>query len=267
MNADPHVGAVGGLPPRHVVQLFGLPFDVSTLDETVAEIRHACVSRRRLFLSTANVNFVVHAQRDAAFRQSLFDSDRCVADGAPLVWLSRLLGRALPERVAGADIFEALRRGSSGAPVSVYFFGGPPGVAERACAVLRREQGGVRCVGFDCPGFGDVASMSRPETIARINAAAPDFVVVALGAAKGQAWIQANRHQLDAPVICHLGAVVNFVAGNVSRAPRWVARMGIEWLWRVGQEPALARRYVGDFFALLGLVAAELLHTRRRRTR
>ena len=247
---------------RRVIRLFGLPFDALTLGETVAEIRHACVARRRLFLSTANVNFVVHAQRDPAFRQSLLDSDLCVADGAPIVWISRLLRRPLPERVAGADVFEALRCSRDSVTVSVYLFGGPPGAAERACETLSREKGGVRCVGFECPGYGDVASMSHPDTIARINAAAPDFVVVALGAAKGQAWIQGNRHHLDAPVLCHLGAVVNFVAGNVVRAPPWIARSGFEWLWRVCQEPALARRYLGDFFGLMRLLAAELLKPR-----
>lgn len=268
MNPEPQAGrAAATVSPRCFVNLFGLPFDALTVDQTVARIRHACGTRERLFLSTANVNFVVHAQRDPAFRQSLLDSDLCVADGAPIVWISRLLGRPLPERVAGADVFEALRRGSGSIPVSVYFFGGPPGAAQLACEVLDREGGGVRCVGFECPGFGDVTSMSQPDTIARINAASPDFVVVALGAIKGQAWIQANRMHLKAPVLCHLGAVVNFVAGNVVRAPRWVARSGFEWLWRVGQEPALARRYLGDSFALLRLLAAELLPVRRGPTR
>jgi N-acetylglucosaminyldiphosphoundecaprenol N-acetyl-beta-D-mannosaminyltransferase len=263
-SAETPPGAAESVSPRRVVHLFGLPFDRLTLDETVAAIRRACATRRRLFLSTANVNFVVQAQRDGAFRQSLLDSDLCVADGAPIVWISRLVGRPLPERVAGADVFEALRRGSASAPVRVYFFGGPPGVAERACAALGRERGGIRCVGFESPGFGDVASMSGPDTIARINAAAPDFVVVALGASKGQAWIQANRDRLDATVLCHLGAVVNFVAGSVARAPRWVARSGFEWLWRIAQEPALLRRYLGDAFALLRLVTRELLQARRR---
>ena len=268
MNPEPQAGrAAEAVSARRFVHLFGLPFDALTLAETVAEIRRACVTRRRLFLSTANVNFVVHAQRDPAFRQSLLDSDLCVADGAPIVWISRLLGRPLPERVAGADVFEALRRDGGSTPVSVYLYGGPEGTAERACQMLGRERGGVRCVGFECPGFGDVASMSGPDTIAQINAAMPDFVVVALGAVKGQAWIQANRQQLNAPVLCHLGAVVNFAAGSVVRAPRWIALSGFEWLWRVGQEPALARRYLGDFFALMRLLGAELLQARRGRRR
>lgn len=262
--ALPHAEMVS---PRRIVKLFGLPFDALTLDETVASIRHACVARRRLFVSTANVNFVVNAQRNEDFRQSLLDSDLCVADGAPIVWISRLLGRPLPERVAGADVFDALRRTSGSEPVKVYLFGGPPGVAERACAVLEAEARGVRCVGFEFPGFGDIPSMSSKPTLARINSAAPDFVVVSLGAVKGQAWIRANRDQLDAPVLCHLGAVVNFVAGSVKRAPRWVARSGFEWMWRVGQEPALVRRYVNDLFALLRLIPGELLQVRKSRTR
>ena len=121
------------------------------------------------------------------------------------------------------------------------------------------------CVGFESPGYGDVESMSSPETIQRINAARADFVVVSLGAQKGQAWIVRNRERLSAPVVSHLGAVVNFVAGEVLRAPRWMQRGGMEWAWRILQEPALARRYAKDGFVLFGLVVREVwLRVRRR---
>ena len=249
--------------PRRVVNLFGLPFDALTLDETVAAVRQACAKQRRLFLSTANVNFVVHAQRDPAFRQSLRDSDLCVADGAPIVWISRLLGRPLPERVAGADVFEALRRRDDAAPVSVYLFGGPPGAAERASQVLNDERGGMRCVGYACPGFGSVDSMSTPEILERINRAKPQFVIVALGAVKGQTWIQRNRLRLDAAVISHLGAVVNFAAGRISRAPAWVARTGFEWAWRIAHEPALWRRYAFDGAQFVSLVWREVRRSKK----
>lgn len=245
---------------RKVITLLDLPFDAVTLEETVAIVRHACMARERLFLTTVNVNFVVAAHRDAAFKKSIVDSDLCVADGMPIVWLSRMLGLPLPERVAGADLFDALRR-HPGPPVRVYFFGGPPGVAERAAQVLNSEAGGVSCTGFESPGFGSVESMSTQPIIDRINAAQADFVVVALGAVKGQAWIERNRSRFDAPVVSYLGAVVNFVAGTVPRAPAWLPRMGLEWMWRIAQEPGLLRRYASDGARFIALVLRQV--TRR----
>jgi N-acetylglucosaminyldiphosphoundecaprenol N-acetyl-beta-D-mannosaminyltransferase len=101
--------------------------------------------------------------------------------------------------------------------------------------------------------------MSGEETIARINASGADFVLVALGARKGQAWIERNRSRLAAPVISHLGAVVNFVAGTVNRAPRWMQRSGLEWLWRIREEPGLWRRYWNDGIAFLALLFGRVL--------
>lgn len=254
---------------RRLVSLLGLPFDCITLAQTVDCIRAAAAERTPLFLSTANVNFVVSAQHDAAFRDSLFESQLCVADGTPLVWIARLLRLPLRERVAGADVFQALRE-HAGPPLGVYFFGGPPGVAERACAVLNAEGRGLCCVGYQSPGFGSVESMSTPEQLQHIRAARPDFLVVSLGARKGQAWIRRNRHAIDVPVVSHLGAVVNFVAGAVARAPAWMGAAGIEWCWRIAQEPALWRRYASDGWQLLRLVATQVppqLWRERRRLR
>jgi N-acetylglucosaminyldiphosphoundecaprenol N-acetyl-beta-D-mannosaminyltransferase len=131
--------------------------------------------------------------------------------------------------------------------VSVYFFGGADDSA--ALAQQRLNSAGrpwIRVVGQCSPGFGSIESMSGAAFTDPINAAKPDFVVVALGARKGQAWISRNWPELQAPVISHLGAVVNFTAGTVKRAPRWVQRFGVEWLWRIKEEPALWRRYWGD---------------------
>lgn len=246
---------------RHYVTVAGLPFDVLDTAGTVDRIGVAVRDHRRLFLSTPNLNFLVTAQEDEAFRRSVWASDLSVADGAPVVWLSRWQGTPLPERVAGSTVFEALRQGGAratvGRPIKVYFFGGPPGVAEQACAVLNAELalggGHMQGVGAFCPGFGSVADMSTPELIAAINASGADLLVVSLGAKKGQAWIMHNLDSLEVPVVSHLGAVVNFVAGTVQRAPlRW-QRWGMEWLWRIRQEPALFQRYWSDGQALVRL--------------
>lgn len=254
---------------RDVYCILGLPFDAVSLDEAVDKVRVAAKSKTRLFLSTPNLNFLIASQTDAAFRNSVIHSDLSVADGMPIVWLARLLGVPIRERVAGASVFQALMSSAGTATghaekvssIRVFFFGGPTGVAQAAHekinsgAQLGGPQGlGVTSVGYASPGFGTVEDMSTPAIIQQINASQADFLVVALGAAKGQAWIERNRAALTAPVLSHLGAVVNFVAGNVSRAPVWVQRIGFEWLWRVKEEPSLWRRYLADGKALVGLM-------------
>jgi N-acetylglucosaminyldiphosphoundecaprenol N-acetyl-beta-D-mannosaminyltransferase len=232
------------------------------MPDVAQRVRDAVQSRRRLFLSTPNLNFLITSQSDTAFRASVLDSDLSVADGMPLIWISRLLGTPLPERVTGSGLFERLRDEplpAGHAPIRVYFFGGPPGAAEAAARRLNAHSSSMVCVGHQSPGFGSVEDLSGPETLDRINASGADFLVVALGSIKGQAWLQRNRARLVAPVISHLGAVVNFEAGTVSRAPKWMQDAGLEWLWRVKEEPGLWRRYGRDACALVGLAVTKLL--------
>ena len=242
---------------RDVHCLLGVPVDAVDQQAALGSIRGAAEQGMRCFFSTPNVNFVVASRSDGAFRDSIAHSDLSLADGMPLVWLARLLAVPIPERVAGASLFEALREAAGARPLSVYFFGGAPGAA--AAAAARLDGAKLVCAGHEFPGFGSVEDMSRADTIARINAARPDLLVVALGAHKGQAWIERNRHRLAVPVISHLGAVVDFAAGRRSRAPRWLQAVGLEWLWRVKEEPALWRRYLRDAGVLAGLVFARVL--------
>jgi N-acetylglucosaminyldiphosphoundecaprenol N-acetyl-beta-D-mannosaminyltransferase len=241
---------------RKVHCLLGLPFDTIDTAEAARRIHEAASTSTRCFMSTPNLNFVIASMSDSAFRQSILDSDLVVADGMPLVWMARLLGIPIPERVAGSTVFQRLYP-SAERPIAVYFFGGTEGVAEAACRRLNRVASGLICVGYEFPGFGSIETMSSNEIIDRINQSNTDFVVVALGAKKGQEWIQRNRARLSAPIISHLGAVVNFVAGTLTRAPVWMQSAGLEWFWRIKEEPALWRRYFTD-----GLVLLRLLITR-----
>lgn len=245
---------------RDIYCLLGLPFDAVGMAGAVARVRHAARQRTPCFLSTPNLNFLIACQSDASFRDSVINSDLSIADGMPLVWLARLLGIPIRERVAGSGLVEALRaEADPSLRLPVYFFGGPEGVAEAACRRLNADPGGLVCAGFDSPGFGSVEDMSGEEAIARINASGADFLIVSLGAKKGQAWIERNRARITVPVISHLGAVVNFLAGTVSRAPIRMQRAGLEWLWRIKEEPTLWRRYWGDGVGLLRLFFTRLL--------
>ncbi len=247
---------------RDVFCLLGLTLDVMTMEQTVAKVRWAVQTRHRLFLTTPNLNFLIASQRDIPFRQTVIDSDLCIADGMPLVWMSRMLGVPVPERVTGSGLFQDLWKSpvpAGATPIKVYFFGGPPGAAQAACARLNERPGGLICVGFETPGFGSVQEMSDQGVLDRINGSGADFLIVAIGTKKGQTWIQRNRGYLNTPVISYLGAVVNFAAGTVNRAPVWVQRTGLEWLYRIKEEPTLWKRYWNDALALFSVLTKQVL--------
>ncbi len=245
---------------RDVWCLLGLPVDAADINRAVFEVDRAARSGRKLSFVTPNVNWLVRALRDREARREIIAADMSFVDGAPLVLIARMLGAPVRSRVAGSDIFEALRRrpGYGARKLKVFFFGGRDGAAEAAAAALDAENGGLEAAGFLNPGFGDVEAMSADAVIDEINAAAPDFIVVALGAAKGQAWIDRNKDRLTAPVIAHLGAVVDFTAGGVVRAPRLVQRLGLEWAWRIKEQPDLWRRYFDDGRALLSIALTRI---------
>ena len=244
---------------RNVWCLLGLPLDAIDLETTVHKIHQAAKNKSACFISTPNLNFLIASQTDEKFRDSVINSDLSIADGKPLIWLARILGIPLPERVAGSDLIEALIENKKGyKPLKVFFFGGQEGIAQQACEKLNSQDKGLQCVGFYNPGFGSIEDMSSTEIIEKINHTNADFIIVSLGAKKGQAWIEYNKDKLDAPIISHLGAVVNFVAGNVKRAPKIYRRIGLEWLWRIKEEPLLWKRYMSDGLALIYLLFSKV---------
>ncbi len=249
---------------RSVYMLLGLPVDCVTTEQAQRSLERAALEGEACFLSTPNLNFLIAARQDPAFRMSVIDSDLVVADGMPLVWAARWIGVPVPERVAGSTLVEQLRRhpGNRRA-LKVFFFGGPEGIADKASQILADETSGLTGVGAYYPGFGTVDDMCAPQIVRQINEAAPDVVIVSLGAKKGQLWIQRMRSQLNAPVISHLGAVVNFIAGTVARAPVWMQKTGLEWVWRMYEEHSLFKRYWSDGKAFLGLLWCNVRPLRR----
>jgi len=228
---------------RNVFCILGLPFDAVSLPGAADRISDSVTRKEKLFLSTPNLNWLRIADTDAEFRTSALLSDLSIADGMPVVWIARILSVPIRQRVSGSDLIDVLSRHSQ---MSVFFFGGEKNNAEVAVDRLNNLGLPMRAVGGVNPGHGNIEDMSSPSTLESINGQAPDFVVVSLGATKGQAWIVRNRQTLNASLISHLGAVVNFFAGTVRRAPKAMQRLGLEWAWRIFQEPRLASRYFED---------------------
>ena len=251
---------VGDDLSRNVYCMLGMPIDVADMPSVLGYVKAAVADKMPFFISAPNLNTLVTMQHDPDFRDTLLHSDFCPADGMPIVWIARLLGVPIKHRVAGSDIFDALKAEHNfGKPLKVFFFGGAEGVASEACRTLNAHPSGICCVGSLYPGFDSVDSMSRDDIIDTINSSDADFLVVSLGAKKGQAWLQRNQRRLQIPVRAHLGAVINFQAGTVRRAPPILRRLGFEWLWRIKEEPYLWRRYWSDGNILLRLLLTRVL--------
>lgn len=241
---------------RDVWCILGLPFDAVNMNQVVKKVQVAAENKTPCFISTPNLNFLIESQNDDSFRDSVINSDLSVADGKPLVWIAKLLNIPIPERVAGSDLIEELIRNESANRVlKVFFFGGEDGIAEIACEKLNSHVTGLKCVGYLNPGFGSIDDMSSNEIVNEINQGKADFIIVSLGAKKGQVWIERNIKELNAPIISHLGAVVNFIAGTINRAPKIFQKLGLEWLWRIKEEPSLWKRYFHDAVSFFNLLA------------
>lgn len=236
---------------RNLWCILGLPFDVVDMKEAIKEVILASTENRWCFISTPNLNFLCTAQTDTDFRQSVINSDLSIADGISVTLLARILNIPVPERVAGSDLIEHLTKRETEHPLKAFFFGGESGVAEKASKNLNKLDAGVVSVGHFTPGFGSIENMSNDSIISEINKQDVDFLIVSLGAKKGQAWIEKNKEKLTTSVVSHLGAVVNFYAGTVKRAPVFWQRIGLEWFWRIYQEPILWKRYLTDGFKMI----------------
>jgi N-acetylglucosaminyldiphosphoundecaprenol N-acetyl-beta-D-mannosaminyltransferase len=191
---------------------------------------------------TPNVDHVVTAEGNEELRAAYDAADLSLADGQWVVWASRVLKTPLPAKISGSDLTLPLatRAGKSGR--SMYLLGGAPGAAEAAAQRLTAECG-VRICGVDSPRI-DLAKPD-PAIVDRVKKAAPDLVLVALGSPKQELWIHRNREALRPAVLLGVGATLDFLAGQVRRAPSWISRSGMEWAFRLALEPRrLSRRYL-----------------------
>jgi N-acetylglucosaminyldiphosphoundecaprenol N-acetyl-beta-D-mannosaminyltransferase len=245
---------------RSVYCVLGMPIDAINLAAVIKRIEAAAANRSVFLISTPNLNFLVSSLSDPEFRESLLDSDLCSPDGAPIVWIARLLGLPIKERVAGSDLFDQLQApGTRTRRLTVFLFGGAKGVAAAAARKLNAEPDGLNCVGTLNPGFCEVSEMSQGHIIDTVNSSGADFLSVSLGAKKGQLWLYRNHNRLTIPVRAHLGAAINFQAGIIKRAPPMIRALGFEWLWRIKEEHYLWKRYLNDGLVLLRLLMTRVL--------
>lgn len=214
-------------------------------ERTVETIGGWIAAGRRDYVCVANVHAVMEAHRDAAVRAVYNASGLTVPDGMPLVWTGRALGHADVRRVYGPDLMLRLCATAAQRGWSCYFYGGGPGVAARVAEGLVSRFPPLRVAGASAPPFRALDAAEEAAERHRINDAAPTIVFVGLGCPKQELWMAAQRAHLDASVLIGVGAAFDFHAGVVRQAPRWMMRAGLEWLFRLSQEPRrLWHRYL-----------------------
>jgi N-acetylglucosaminyldiphosphoundecaprenol N-acetyl-beta-D-mannosaminyltransferase len=195
---------------------------------------------------TPNVDHVVVAERDSRLREAYSAADLSLVDGVPVLWAASVLGTPLPEKISGSDLFLPLVARAAHCGWRVYLLGGRDGVAQRAKEILEGRYPGLSIVGTGSPTIDLSKGLSEQEDVlAAVRAARPHLLFLALGAPKQEIWAYRTRDVLRPAVMVCVGAALDFVAGVAKRAPRWMSAAGLEWLFRLAQEPKrMSRRYL-----------------------
>lgn len=207
-------------------------------------LRWAQDSRGRRYVCTAPVYTVMMCGEDAAVMRAVNGADMVTADGMPVVWLQRRRDPSA-ERVYGPDVLLALAERTAGSALSHYFYGGQPGVAQALAARLSQQFPGLQVAGVHAPPVAPHRSEANTGEVERLNASGASIVWVGLGSPKQDLWMAQHRPLLKAPLLIGVGAAFDMLAGVKAQAPRWMQRSGLEWLFRLLQEPGrLGRRYL-----------------------
>lgn len=257
--------------PRHnntikATSILGIPIDNVNMTEAVDRIfefvKEYSEDMRSRYVATVNVDFVVNTLAwgndhvsNTELLHILRKADLAIADGMPLVWLSKLIGTPLKERVTGADLVPKIAEKASTNGKSIYFLGGRPGIAKQAADKLQQSNKGLKIAGTLSPNIYNEglelldAEEEDSRIIADINNCNPDILLIGLGNPKQEIWFERNKHRLKVPVSIGVGGTYEFIVGTVKRAPKWMQKSGLEWVYRITKDPKrLWKRYFVGLF-------------------
>lgn len=243
---SPTLTVLNSLEHKASVDLFGVPVHAQTLDEAVQTlIVWAQDAQQHYYVSTCTVYTLMMCCENPVVMQAVSRASMVTADGMPLVWLQRLKGYPDVERVYGPDLLKMLCEATSNQNVRHFFWGGLPGVPEKIASKMQARFPHIQIAGAYSPPVRDVEAIPEMDTINRLNDVNPDVIWVGLGSPKQDLWMSLYRPHLNAALLIGVGAAFDFVSASKPQAPRWMQRMGFEWLFRFIHEPRrLWRRYI-----------------------
>jgi N-acetylglucosaminyldiphosphoundecaprenol N-acetyl-beta-D-mannosaminyltransferase len=242
------------------VRIGTLELDALSKSQAIDAIVALVHERRGGTVFTPNVDHIVQAEHDPAFREAYGRTALSLVDGTPVLWAARLLGTPLPEKLSGSDLFEPLFERAAAEKLRVVLLGGGPGVAELAAKKLQESLPGLQLIDTLAPRLGLSVTDEERACVERLKQAKADLIFVCLGAPKQELFSDRNREALAPAVLVGFGAAVDFAAGTLRRAPAWVSRSGLEWAFRLAREPRrLAARYLLRDPEFLKIVAMQAL--------
>ncbi len=229
--------------PRQRIRLLNTAVDPVTHADVMDQIERYVETGQPRQLVTVNVDFVRIAQENEQFRRIVNNSDLSVADGKPLLWAARWTGQELPARITGMDLVLGAAELAAKRGDSMFLLGAAEGIAAKAGTVLREMYPGLKVHAYS-PPMGPFSDEENAKMVGLVRESGAKYLFVAFGAPKQDVWISEHLSELGVPVCAGIGGVLNFLAGSIKRAPEWVQSVGMEWLYRIAQEPArLWRRY------------------------
>lgn len=226
-------------------ELFDIMIDNVNMDECIKKIDELIIKNKNAYVVTPNVDHIVKLQYDTEFMEIYKNADLVLADGVPIIWASRLLGKSLKEKVSGSDLFPKLCEYAADKGYKVFFLGAREGVAKQAEVNLLRKYPELNVVGTYSPKFGFESDIEENTKILKmLKESSPDILFVGVGAPKQEKWIYKNKNNYNIPVSLGIGASFDFIAGSTKRAPLWMQKIGLEWFYRFMKEPRrMFRRY------------------------
>lgn len=238
------------------IEFLNTHIDNLTMDETIYEIDKLIQKRASSYVVTPNLDHIVIIEEDDYFAEIYKNADLIVADGKPLLWISRFLRNPIKEKISGSDLFPKMCELSVKKGYRIYILGAAEGIAAKAANNLKRRFRGLEIVGTYSPpiGFENIESeLNKIEQF--IKEAKPDILAVSLGSPKGEKFIYKHIQEYGVPLGISIGATIDFEAGNVKRAPKWMSDAGFEWLFRITQDPKrLIKRYWNDAVKIIPII-------------
>ena len=230
--------------------------DNLTMDETLDRIEQLISLNKNAYVVTPNVDHIVQLERGGELCDIYQEADLILTDGKPLIWISKLYGTPIKEKISGSDLFPLLCQRAAQKGYKMFFLGAAEGVAAKAAENLTAKYPGLQVVGTYSPPFGFEKNNDELVKIYdMIKNAQPHILVVGLGCPKQEKFIYNHREALCVPISLGLGASLDFEAGNIKRAPKWMSDHGLEWLYRAVSEPKrLAKRYIVDAIEIAPIV-------------
>ena len=226
------------------------------MEEAIQEIDRLIQEDKHSYVVTPNMDHIVLMEKDMLFKEIYDNADLILTDGKPLLWIAKRQGTPIKEKVSGSDLFPQMCDLAAKKGYSIYILGAAEGVADKASQNLMNKYPGLKIAGTYSPPIGFEKDASEVDgIIEKINNAKTDILAVALGSPKGEKFIYRIRKEIAASLSISIGATIDFEAGNVKRAPKWMSDVGLEWLFRITQDPGrLIKRYWNDAIEILPII-------------